>query len=209
MTCDFTLEKQKFCLFSVFTHRKPQPGSKLQTLQASGDALGKPTTHGVLLPEVGSIEEVVSRLLEGGQHQHTLLHLGQAKPSDAQDFTLSRETPVTLAPMPLLKAHTKPCPRHLLNRRSKNPPNTGVAQVTTSGVRRILTATVPPASVRPPASGNTDPYTHQQGPWNKNQESREKRALPEDRHDFSKSLTQLTNHRAGIELSACRCFHPK
>lgn len=62
--------------------------------KASGDAPRntKPTAHRVLLAEVGSVEEVVSRLLEGGQHQHALLHLGQAKPSNAQDFALCHGT---------------------------------------------------------------------------------------------------------------------
>ncbi len=36
----------------------------------------------------GCIKEVVCRLLKGGQHEHAVLHLGNAKSGDAQDLPL-------------------------------------------------------------------------------------------------------------------------
>ena len=49
---------------------------------AHDDALGD-ARDDVLLAVVGRVEEVVRGLLEGGQHQHALLHLGQAVAGDA------------------------------------------------------------------------------------------------------------------------------
>ena len=37
-----------------------------------------------------SIEEVVGCLLKGGQHEHRVLHLGNAKPGDSQHLSLQR-----------------------------------------------------------------------------------------------------------------------
>ena len=40
----------------------------------------------VLLAVVGGVEEVVGGLLEGGEHQDGLLHLGQPVAGDAEDL---------------------------------------------------------------------------------------------------------------------------
>mmetsp|Transcript_32046 Transcript_32046/g.83004 ORF Transcript_32046/g.83004 Transcript_32046/m.83004 type:complete len:223 (+) Transcript_32046:1-669(+) len=38
----------------------------------------------------GGLKQVVCRLFKGGQHQHTVLHLGDAEPGDAQHLALVR-----------------------------------------------------------------------------------------------------------------------
>lgn len=38
----------------------------------------------------GRIKQVISGLLKGGQHEHAVLHLGNAKPGDAQHLALQR-----------------------------------------------------------------------------------------------------------------------
>ncbi len=49
------------------------------------------TADGVLLSEVGGVEEMISRFLEGGQHEDALLHFGQTEPGDSQYLPLYGE----------------------------------------------------------------------------------------------------------------------
>ena len=49
------------------------------------DAL-RHSSYRVFLPVVGSVEQVVGSLLEAGQHQDGLLHLGETMPGDAEDL---------------------------------------------------------------------------------------------------------------------------
>lgn len=79
---------------------------------------------------------------------------------------MSKEKPVRLAPTPLMKAQTQPHPRHLLTEQAK----TSQMQFHSSHNLRCaqdLNSYCPPASVRLPATDNRDPYTHKQGPWDK------------------------------------------
>ena len=52
---------------------------------AHDDALTHPADL-VLLAVVGGVKEVIGRLLEGGEHQDGLLHLGQSVASDAENL---------------------------------------------------------------------------------------------------------------------------
>lgn len=54
--------------------------------------------NGIVSAVHGSVEEVVRRLLEGGQHEDRLSHLGHSEPRDAQHLPLmfhQDTTPVT------------------------------------------------------------------------------------------------------------------
>ena len=101
---------------------------------------------------------MVGRLLKRGQHQHALLHLGQAKPGDAQDFTLcqGREPEWGLLP----GRECSPCPpqqkkqkaaRLLFKSQSRfaKDPNDHLSHPCPSGVT---------------GADSTDPGTHGQGP---------------------------------------------
>lgn len=48
----------------------------------------KLTADRVFLSKVGRIKEMISCFLKGGQHEDTLLHLGQTKPGDSQYLPL-------------------------------------------------------------------------------------------------------------------------
>lgn len=50
------------------------------------------TTDGILLSEVGGVEEMISCFLEGGQHEDALLHFGQTEPGDSQNLPLRGQT---------------------------------------------------------------------------------------------------------------------
>ena len=56
---------------------------------AHDDALGHPLDL-VSLAKDGSVKEVVGRLLERGEHENRVLHLGDAEARDAEDLTLAR-----------------------------------------------------------------------------------------------------------------------
>lgn len=51
------------------------------------DALGD-TLDGIATSVERSVEEVVRRLLERGQHEHRILHLGDSETSDTEDLSL-------------------------------------------------------------------------------------------------------------------------